>query len=67
MFLKSHDTKGKTKDGSYLMGLFKEAIEEVGRENVVQIITDSASNNVLVGGLIEHEYPTIFWTSCSMN
>ena len=46
------------------MGLFKEEIEGVGRENVVQIITDSASNNVLVGGLIEDEYPTIFWTPC---
>jgi hypothetical protein len=67
MFLKSHDTTGKTKDGPYLMGLLKEAIEEVGRENVVQIITDSASNNVLAGGLIEDEYPTIFWTPCSVH
>ena len=67
MFLKCHDTTGKTKDGLYLMGLFKEAIEEVGRENVVQIVTDSASNNVLAGGLIEDEYPTIFWTTCSVH
>ena len=67
MFLKCHDTTGKTKDGPYLMGLFKEAIDEVGRENVVQIVTDSASNNVLAGGLIEDEYPTIFWTPCSVH
>ena len=64
MFLKSHDTTGKTKYGPYLTCLLKEAIEEVGRENMVQIITDSASNNVLAGGLIEDEYPTIFWTPC---
>ena len=59
MFLKFHDTTGKTKDGPYLMGP-KEAIDESGRENVVQIVTNSASNNVLAGGLIEDEYPTTF-------
>jgi len=42
MFLNSHDTIGKTKYGPYLMGLFKEEIEEVERENVVQIVTNSA-------------------------
>jgi len=64
MFLKCHDTTGKTKYGPYLMGLFKETIKEVGRENVVQIVTDSALNNVLAGGLIEDEYPIVFWTPC---
>lgn len=54
MFLKSHDTTRKTKDGPYLTGL-KEAVEEVRRENVVQIITNGASNNVLDGRLIEDE------------
>eukprot|EP00253_Pinus_taeda_P016332 PITA_16332 len=67
LFLKSYDTTGKTKDGPYLTGLLREAIEEVGRENVVQIVTDSASNNILAGGLIEDEYPTIFWTPCSVH
>eukprot|EP00253_Pinus_taeda_P028749 PITA_28749 len=67
LFLKSYDTTGKTKDGPYLKGLLREAIEEAARENVVQIITDTASNNILVGGLIEDEYPTIFWTLCSVH
>jgi len=60
VFLKSYGTIGKKKDGPYLKGLLKEVIEEVGRENVVQIVTDSASDNVIAGGLIENEYPIIF-------
>ena len=62
MYLKFHDTRGKTKDGPFFMGLFKGAIEEFGREYVVHIVTDIASNIVIVGGLIEDEYPTIFGT-----
>jgi len=34
---------------------------------VVQIITNSASNNVLYGGFIKDEYPKIFWTPCSVH
>ena len=49
------------------MGLFKEATDKVGRENVVQIVTNNASNNVLVGVLIEDEYTTIFWTPCPVH
>lgn len=64
MFLKCHDIIGKTKDDLYLMGLFKETIKEVGRKNVVQIVTNSTSNNVLARGLIEDEYPIILWTHC---
>ena len=33
--------------------------------NVVQIITDNASNYVLAGKLLEEKHPTIFWTPCA--
>jgi hypothetical protein len=45
MFLKWHDSIGRTKYGPYLMGLFKEVIKKVGRENVVHIPIDGSSNN----------------------
>ena len=39
-------------------------IEEVGRHNVVQIITDNAANCKGAGLIIESEYDNIFWTPC---
>ncbi|XP_059073592.1 uncharacterized protein LOC131855961 [Cryptomeria japonica] len=64
MFMKSHDTSGHVKDTTYIAGLFREAIEQVGRNNVVQIITDNAANNALAGDRITNEFPNIFWTPC---
>ena len=37
---------------------------EVGVENVVQVITDNASNYVLAGKMLEEKHKTIFWTPC---
>lgn len=42
-----------------------EVVEEVGVANVVQVITDNASNYVLVGKLLEEKHKTIFWTPCA--
>jgi len=42
----------------------KGIIEEVGRQNVVQIITDNAANCKGAGLIIESEYDNIFWTPC---
>jgi hypothetical protein len=53
-------------DGPYSRGIFIEAIEEVGREIVVQIVTDNAANNLLAGSLIEDECLNIFWTPCTL-
>ncbi|XP_039831327.1 uncharacterized protein LOC120692156 isoform X2 [Panicum virgatum] len=39
-------------------------IDEVGRQNVVQIITDNAANCKGAGLLIEAENDHIFWTPC---
>jgi hypothetical protein len=64
MLLKSHDTLRRIKVVAYLTSLFEEEIECVGHENVVQIITDSVTKNVLVGEMIEDEYIFIFLTPC---
>ena len=42
-----------------------QVVEEVGVANVVQIITDNASNYVLAGKLLEEKLKTIFWTTCA--
>ncbi|XP_061353542.1 uncharacterized protein LOC133298288 [Gastrolobium bilobum] len=45
-------------------GLLKEVIQDVGEANVVQVITDNASNYKGAGQLIEQEFPIITWTPC---
>ena len=42
----------------------KEVINEVGHQNVVQIITDNAANCKAAGEIIESTFPHIYWTPC---
>ena len=37
---------------------------EVGLENVVQVVTDNASNCKAMGTMVEAEFPRIVWTPC---
>ncbi|XP_030477544.2 uncharacterized protein LOC115694594 [Syzygium oleosum] len=64
MFIKSVDCSGETKDMHFIFNLFKEVINEIGHEKVVQVITDNASNCKGAGQLIEQEFPSIIWTPC---
>ncbi|KAG5556173.1 hypothetical protein RHGRI_006710 [Rhododendron griersonianum] len=64
MFLKAVDCSGDTKDKYFICDLLKDVIEEVGPENVVQVITDNAKNCAGAGLLIEGLYPNIYWTPC---
>ncbi|XP_042499779.1 uncharacterized protein LOC122077960 [Macadamia integrifolia] len=43
-FLKSVDASKETKNAEYIYKLLKEVMQEVGIENVVQIVTDNRSN-----------------------
>ncbi|XP_056172637.1 uncharacterized protein LOC115674195 [Syzygium oleosum] len=64
MFIKSVDCSGERKDMHFIFNLLKEVINEIGHENVVQVITDNASNCKGAGQLIEQEFPSIVWTPC---
>ncbi|XP_016495626.2 uncharacterized protein LOC107814692 [Nicotiana tabacum] len=64
IFLKSINSSGVVKGGEYIANLFIKSIEEVGASNVVQVITDNASNMKLAGSMVEQTYPHIFWTPC---
>ena len=71
MFLKSIDSSNQVKDAQLLFRLLDKVIMEVGVKNVVQVITNNASNYVAercwrkntppFGGL--HVHP-IVWTTC---
>ncbi|XP_019261290.1 PREDICTED: uncharacterized protein LOC109239218 [Nicotiana attenuata] len=45
--------------------LFAKTIEKVGKENVVQVVTDNASENVSAGKMMQGVYTHIYWTPCA--
>ena len=64
MFIKAVNCMGEVKRSEFIAGLMKEVIDEIGHQNVVQIITDNAANCKGAGELIEGIYPQIYWTPC---
>jgi hypothetical protein len=65
MFLKSVDVSDQVKDANLLFHLLDEVVEEVGVHNVVQVITDNATNYVVAGRMLEEKHRTIWWTPCA--
>ena len=64
MFIKAIDASGNTKDVEYVANLFVQTINNLGEANVVQIITENASNYKAAGLTIEAKYPHVFLTLC---
>ncbi|XP_028101977.1 uncharacterized protein LOC114301249 [Camellia sinensis] len=65
MFVESVDASSYSKDGQKLFELLDKFVEKVGKENVVQVITDSAAANVLAGRFLEAKYEHLYWTPCA--
>ena len=67
MFWKAIDasTAGLTVTSEFIWSNIKVVIEEVGPQNVVQVVTDNGSNCALMDRLLEDAYPTIVWTPCA--
>jgi hypothetical protein len=64
MFIKSVDASAHVKDATLLCELLDGFIQEIGPQNVVQVITDNTTNYVIAGKLLMLRYPTLFWTPC---
>ena len=64
VILKFVDASNNIKDKNYIYGLLKDVIKEVGKQNVVQIVTDNGSAFVKVGKLLIKKY-NIYWTLCA--
>jgi hypothetical protein len=67
MFLRAVDCEGEKKDGAFIANILIQAIEQVGPQNVVQVITDNAKNCRAAGLLVEERFEHIFWTPCSVH
>ncbi|GMP99210.1 hypothetical protein CsSME_00046772 [Camellia sinensis var. sinensis] len=65
MFVELVDASSYSKDGQKLFELLDKFVEKVGKENVVQVITDSAAANVLAGRFLEAKYEQLYWTPCA--
>ncbi|XP_058761846.1 uncharacterized protein LOC131635252 [Vicia villosa] len=65
VFIKSVDASGASKTAETLFKHFKEVVLYVGQENVVQVVTDNATNYVAAGKLLEREFPKLFWSPCA--
>ncbi|XP_039036468.1 uncharacterized protein LOC120173343 [Hibiscus syriacus] len=58
------DASEIVKDANLLFHMLDKMVEEVGEENVVQVVTDNASNYVKGGKMLEAKRPNLYWTPC---
>ncbi|XP_061988373.1 uncharacterized protein LOC133706829 [Rosa rugosa] len=64
-FLKSVDASDTIKNGELMLNYLDSVVEEVGEENVVQIVTDNASNYKWAGKELMKHRSKLWWTPCA--
>jgi len=64
VFLRAVKAEGEIKSKEYIAEKLISVIEEVGSRNVVQVITDNASNCKGAGLIVQQKYDHILWTPC---
>ena len=52
-FLHSENASAEKHDANYIFQFVDKAIRDVGSENVVQIVTDNASNNMAAANIMQ--------------
>ncbi|XP_019172473.1 PREDICTED: uncharacterized protein LOC109167856 [Ipomoea nil] len=64
-FLQSVDVSKDTVDAKKMLELFETFVNQVGKDKVVQVISDNSSENVRAGKDLMKLYPTLYWTPCA--
>ena len=64
-FIRAIDSTGKIKSGAYIADVLNDVIDEIGANNVVQVVIDNAKNCRLAGRIINERYPHIYPTGCN--
>ena len=64
-FISSKEMSDVSHTSEVIFELVDKAIEELGPDDVVQVVTDNASNNMGAKKLLVEKRPHIFWTSCA--
>ena len=65
VFLKNIDTSNISKNANNLFELLDIMVDDIGEENVVQVVIDSASTYVKVGEMLMTKRKQLFWTPCA--
>jgi hypothetical protein len=64
-FLCSIDASSEIANANMLADLLENQIDKIGRENVVQVVTDNGANFKAAGRLLMERIPHLFWTPCA--
>ena len=64
-FLKSVDASNMLESPNKLFKMMDEIVEEVGEENVVQIVTDNTTYYKVVGEMLMSKRTRLYWTPCA--
>ncbi|XP_031374103.1 uncharacterized protein LOC116188771 [Punica granatum] len=64
IFLTSNDTSDISKTAVKVFEMIDDIVEQVGEENVVQIVTDNAVNYNAACEMLMEKRNKLFWTSC---
>ncbi|XP_075479611.1 uncharacterized protein LOC142520502 [Primulina tabacum] len=65
VFLESKESSNEAHTAGLIFEYVDKCVEQVGAHNVVQIVTDNATNNMTAVKLMKEKQPGIFWTSCA--
>ncbi|XP_050372996.1 uncharacterized protein LOC126790697 isoform X2 [Argentina anserina] len=66
-FVSSVDATEIVEDASELFKLLDKVVEEMGEENVVQVITPNTPSYKAAGKMLEEKRKNLFWTPCVTN
>jgi hypothetical protein len=64
-FLESVDASSQVQSATMLADLLQEKIEDIGKDNVVQVVTDNGANYKAAGKILMDRIPTLFWSPCA--
>ncbi|XP_019239151.1 PREDICTED: uncharacterized protein LOC109219174 [Nicotiana attenuata] len=64
-FVCSVDATDVVEDATYIFKLLDRVVEDMGEENVVQVITQNNPNYQAAGKMLEEKRRNLFWTPCA--
>ncbi|XP_059654936.1 uncharacterized protein LOC132301724 [Cornus florida] len=65
MFIQSVDASSYSKTGEKIFDMLNKFVQQIGASNVIQVVTDSASSNVVAGRMLEGRHRHLYWSPCA--
>ncbi|GJT27143.1 3-hydroxyisobutyryl-CoA hydrolase 1-like protein [Tanacetum coccineum] len=65
VFVRSIDASNVVKNSDNIYMMLDQMVEEIGEQNVVQVVTDNASNYKAAGKLLMAKRTHLYWTPCA--